>query len=326
MIFPHSGVGFFYLGIMFRLKLSSKTLQANQPIIATIGNFDGFHLGHQELLGQLNQLANAQQAWRMLITFDVLPHEYFADKAGILRSPRIGLLRDKIQIIQASGMIDEVVVLHFNQALAQLTPREFIQKILLERLQISDMLVGHDFRFGNQAQGSIADLRASGIVTSEFAELKHQQLRVSSSLIRELAADQNLAMIQSYLGHNICYTSRVVKGNQLARKWNFPTINLNLYKIRPVLWGIYTSYVYIDGQRYFGVTNIGKNPTVSEGKVYKIETHLLDVDLDLYSKIAAVEILHFLRPELKFDGLEPLFKQMYQDLADARAFFAKIKE
>lgn len=311
---------------MFRFKLSSNRLQANQSIIATIGNFDGFHLGHQELLSQLNQLASAKQAWRMLITFDVLPHEYFADKAGQLRAPRISLLRDKVRALQVSGTIDEVVVLHFNQSIAKLLPTEFIQQILLQRLKISDMLVGHDFRFGYQASGSITDLQTAGIIVSEFAELKHHQQRVSSSLIRELAAEQDLALIHSYLGHNICYTSRVVKGNQLARKWNFPTINLNLYKIRPVLWGIYTSYVYIEGKRYFGVTNIGKNPTVSEGKVYKIETHLLDVDLNLYGKIAAVEILHYLRPELKFDGLEPLFKQMYQDLVDAHAFFAEIKE
>ncbi len=311
---------------MFRFKLSSNTLQANQSIIATIGNFDGMHLGHRELLGQMNQLASVKQAWRILITFDVLPHEYFADRAGQLRAPRISLLRDKIRALKDSAVVDEVVVLHFNQSVAKLLPNEFIQRILLQRLNVSDMLVGHDFRFGYQARGSITDLKMAGIIVNEFAELKHQQQRVSSSLIRELAAKQDLGLIHSYLGHNICYTSRVVKGNQLARKWNFPTINLNLYKIRPVLWGIYTSYVYIEGKRYFGVTNIGKNPTVSEGKVYKIETHLLNVDLNLYGKIAAVEILHYLRPELKFDGLEPLFKQMYQDLADAHAFFAEIKE
>lgn len=308
---------------MYQIQLSAKPKDSKQKVIATIGNFDGLHLGHLELLGQLSQQAEANKAWRMLITFDVLPHEYFADKKGVLRAPRIGLLRDKIAILQQSNLVDEVVILHFSQQMAKLKATEFIHNVLKTKLNVSEMIVGHDFRFGYMAEGTIFDLIDSGIKTTEFAELRHNQVRVSSSLIRELAAEQNIDLIRDYLGRNIRYSSRVVKGNQLARKWNFPTINLNLYKIRPVLWGIYTSYVYIEGKRYLGVTNIGKNPTVSEGKVYKIETHLLDVDLDLYGKIATVEILHYLRPELKFEALEPLFKQMYKDLDDARAFFAK---
>lgn len=309
---------------MYRIQLSAEPKTSEQKVIATIGNFDGLHLGHTELFGQLSQQAKLDKSWRMLITFDVLPHEYFADKSGVLRAPRIGLLRDKVAILEQSGLVDEVVILHFSKYMAKLRAQDFIDEILRNKLGVSEMIVGHDFRFGYMAEGTIRDLTSSGIRTTEFAELKHNQVRVSSSLIRELAAEQNIELIRSYLGHNIRYSSRVVKGNQLARKWNFPTINLNLYKIRPVLWGIYTSYVYIDGKRYLGVTNIGKNPTVSEGKVYKIETHLLDVDLDLYGKIATVEILHYLRPELKFEALEPLFKQMYKDLDDARDFFARL--
>lgn len=309
---------------MYRIQLSTKPKTNEQKVIATIGNFDGLHLGHLELLGQLSQQAESDNSWRMLITFDVLPHEYFADKNGVLRAPRIGLLRDKVSILQQSGLVDEIVILHFSQQMAKLKAQEFIHKILKIKLNVCEMIVGHDFRFGYMAEGTIHDLTGSGIKTTEFAELRHNQVRVSSSLIRELASEQHIDLIRAYLGRNIRYSSRIVKGNQLARKWNFPTINLNLYKIRPVLWGIYTSYVYIEGKRYLGVTNIGKNPTVSEGKVYKIETHLLDVDLDLYGKIATVEILHYLRPELKFEALEPLFKQMYKDLDDAREFFARL--
>lgn len=319
-------MGFLFVNeYMYRIQLSTKPKEREQKIIATIGKFDGLHLGHTELLGQLSQQARLNKSWRMLITFDVLPHEYFADKNGVLRASRIGLLRDKIAILQQSGLVDEVVILHFSEHMAKLKAQDFIDEILRNKLEISEMIVGHDFRFGYMAKGTISDLSSSGIKTSEFAELKHNKMRVSSSLIRKLASEQKIDLIRSYLGRNIRYTSRIVKGNQLARKWNFPTINLNLYKICPVLWGIYTSYVYIEGKRYLGVTNIGKNPTVSEGKVYKIETHLLDVDLDLYGKIATVEILHYLRPELKFEALEPLFKQMYKDLDDARAFFAKLE-
>ena len=306
---------------MYRIPLSKTKFTPGQQVIATSGTFDGLHQGHMELLGLLNQQAQLAGAWRLLITFDLLPHEYFADRAEKLRQPRISLLRDKIRLIAASDLVDEVVILHFNQALATLSADKFTRKVLQQQLGVTAMIVGHDFRFGNLAQGTSADLERNGITITEFPELKHNHVRISSSLIRKLAAEQNLAVIRNYLGHNICFSARIVRGNQLARTYGIPTINLNLAQIRPVLWGIYVSYVYIEGIRYQGVTNIGKNPTVSAGKVYKIETHLFDVALNLYGKIARVEILHFLRPELKFADLESLFKQIYQDMAAARNFF-----
>ncbi|MEN9946309.1 MAG: riboflavin biosynthesis protein RibF [Pseudomonadota bacterium] len=311
---------------MYQIKLNHKTKLPNQAVIATIGNFDGLHLGHQQLLQTFNNYAQQHNAWRVLITFDVLPHEYFADQQQALRTSRIGLLRDKIRFLQMSQLVDEVVILHFGKAMANLLPNQFIQQLLITKLRINYLVIGHDFRFGANARGSLIDLSNNGIICYEVGEIKSNHQRISSSLIREFAKLQDLTAIKHYLGRNIQYTSRVVRGNQLARKWNFPTINFNLARIRPVLWGIYTSYVYIEGKRYLGVTNIGINPTVSEGKVYKIETHLLDIDLDLYGKIATVEILHYLRPELKFDNLTALFAQMYQDLADARNFFAQFKE
>ena len=305
---------------MLQIKLNHSDKNSLSRI-ATIGNFDGLHLGHWQLLQQMEKVANFTNAWRVLITFDTLPHEYFADKSGTIRTPRISLLRDKIAILAKSGLIDEVVILHFNSHIAHLPAKEFVNTYIKEKLRVEQLLIGHDFRFGYQARGSITDFIENGIDAYEFAEVRHNQMRISSSLIRELASEQRLDKIHDYLGRNVQYTSRVVKGNQLARQFGMPTINLNLCKIRPVLWGIYISYVYIDGKRYNGVTNIGKNPTVSEGKVYKIETHLLDVDIDLYGKIATVEILKYLRPELKFDDLDSLFKQMYKDLDDAREFF-----
>lgn len=306
---------------MYQIKLTSNKIKANQSIIATIGNFDGVHNGHKQLLMQLNHKAKELNAWRILITFDVLPREYFADQQGTLRLPRIGLLRDKATVIANTGLVDEIVILHFNSYLAQLSPQEFIQKILLDKLAVTNMIVGHDFNFGSKAAGNINDIRAAGIACDEFSKVKYNNIRISSSLIRELAAEQNLPLIKGYLGHNISFSSRIVYGNQLGRQYGVPTINLNLRKIRPVLWGIYTGFVYIEGVRYNGVISIGKNPTVSEGKVYKVEAHLLDVDLNLYGKIATVEILHYLRPELKFTDLDTLFKQIHQDMQDARDFF-----
>lgn len=324
---PNYWYGFFYLvDVMFRIKLNDNCSSDCSEVIATIGNFDGVHEGHQKLLNQLNTKAKKYNAWRIVVTFDVLPREYFADKSNTLRLPRIGLLRDKVRLIQDTGLVDEVVILHFNHHLAKLRPEDFIANILKNKLSVTRMLVGHDFHFGNKASGSINDIINAGIDCEEFSEVRCDGVRVSSSLIRELASEQNLSVIKRYLGHNISYTSRVVYGNQIGRKYGVPTINLELRKIRPVLWGIYVGFVYIDGHRYDGVISIGKNPTVGDGKVYKVEAHLLNVDLNLYGKIASVEILHYLRPELKFTDLDTLFNQIHQDMQDARNFFAQIQE
>ncbi|MDD3265783.1 MAG: riboflavin biosynthesis protein RibF [Burkholderiales bacterium] len=312
---------------MFRIKLNNSiNLEKATKVIATIGNFDGVHEGHKKLLRQLDSKGKEYNAWRVVITFDILPREYFADQVNTLRLPRIGLLRDKIRVLAETNLVDEVVVLHFNSYLAKLSPEEFIDQILKKKLKVSHMLVGHDFHFGNKASGSIHDIIDAGIDCEEFSEVCYDNVRISSSLIRELASEQNLSLIKKYLGHNISYTSRVVYGNQIGRKYGVPTINLELRKIRPVLWGIYVGFVYIDGHRYNGVISIGKNPTVGDGKVYKVEAHLLDVDLNLYGKIASVEILYYLRPELKFTDLDTLFNQIHQDMQDARDFFAQIQE
>lgn len=312
---------------MFRIKLNNNLyLEEKTKVIATIGNFDGVHEGHKKLLRQLDSKAKSFNAWRVVITFDVLPREYFADKTNTLRLPRIGLLRDKIKVLKETNLVDEVVILHFNNHLAKLSSLDFIDNVLKDKLNVSHMLVGYDFRFGNKASGNINDLINAGIDCEEFSEMRYDNVRISSSLIRELASEQNLSIIKKYLGHNISYTSRVVYGNQIGRKYGVPTINLELRKIRPVLWGIYVGFVYIDGHRYNGVVSIGKNPTVGEGKMYKVEAHLLDVDLNLYGKIASVEILYYLRPELKFTDLDTLFNQIHQDMQDARNFFAQIQE
>lgn len=307
---------------MLRIQLSEISREIDQPIIATIGNFDGVHAGHLQLLEQFNELAKQTNSWRMLITFEPLPHEYFADRAQVIRLPRIGLLRDKVAILRQTNLVDEVVVLFFNHFLAQTAANEFVTETLIKRLNISTMLVGHDFKFGSLALGTIETIRANGIIAHEFAEVRYDNVRISSSLIRELAREQNIEEVKLYLGRNIRYTARVIYGNQLGRKYGVPTINLSLGKVRPVLWGIYTAYVIIDQIRYRAVASIGKNPTVSSSTLYKLEAHLLDVDLNLYGKIATIEILHYLRPELKFDDLDSLFVQIHQDLKHTREYFA----
>ncbi len=308
---------------MYRVILNSTNNQ-RQQVIATIGNFDGLHLGHQELLQTLNSIAKQNNYRRILITFESLPQEYFQDLRGIERPARLSLLRDKYIVLKEGDFVDELVVLHFNSSMAKMTPDEFIQQILIKKLNIRHVVVGHDFRFGNGGLGGINSFAETPITATEFAPHCVAGDRVSSSMLREFATQNKLSELHRYLGRNLHYTSRVIRGNQLGRTLGVPTINLSLGKNKPALWGIYTAYVYIDGVRYNAVASIGRNPTISENGVYKLEAHLLDIDLDLYGKIARVELLSFIRHELKFTDLDSLVKQMQQDLINTREYFQRV--
>ena len=301
--------------------------------IVTIGNFDGLHVGHIHLLETMNHIANTtntvnaakdQRLRRIVITFEPLPTEYFCDKIHKSRLSRLGLLRDKVLLLQQFNLADELVIIKFNAACANLTPDEFIQNYLLLQLNIVHIVVGHDFRFGCNRIGNIDSFakyknKISTTIVDQFILLNK---RVSSSLIRDLAKHNQLAEIRVYLGRNIQYTSRVVHGNHIGRTLGVPTINLSLGRNQPALWGIYLAYVYIDNIKYNAVASIGKNPTVSHRGVYQLEAHLLDVDLDLYGKIATIEILEFMREELKFNDMQELMLQMQTDLLQARSAFA----
>lgn len=304
---------------MYRISLT-KPLPPKDSV-ATIGNFDGLHLGHFELLRDLNRCALANSLHRIVITFEPSPADYFADISQKPRTARLSLLRDKVDILKQSNLVDEVVLIHFNTTIANLSPAIFIQQILKNKLSVTHMVIGHDFKFGKNASGNNLDLQQAGIITNELDSFQLEHNRVSSSLIRELALVNDLSKIKMYLGRNLRYTARVIYGQQLGRKFGVPTINLGLGRNRPALWGVYMVLVYIDGIVYNSIASIGKNPTVSDQDTYKLEAHLLGIDLNLYGKIATVEVLEFVRKERKFDDLDTLFKQIHLDLDMAREYF-----
>lgn len=307
---------------MYKILLKQNVANLDSAVV-TIGNFDGLHLGHLQLFKELNAVAKAGNYKRVAITFEPLPLEYFSDVKKEERLSRLSLLRDKFLILKENDLIDEFVILHFNSELANLSPERFIKEILLDKLNTKHIVIGHDFKFGKAGAGKVDDFIRFGLQTTLVDQFCIDGQRVSSSMIRELASKNDLVKIRNYLGHNLQYTSRVIHGNKLGRKLGVPTINLTLGQNRPALWGIYIAYVYIDNRKYNAVASIGKNPTVSNLDVYKLEGHLLDVDLDLYGKIATIEILEFIREELKFSDFDSLIMQMQQDLQKARDYFKK---
>jgi riboflavin kinase/FMN adenylyltransferase len=305
---------------MFRIIIN-KALSNSTATVATIGNFDGLHLGHRQLFNQLNQVAIKCNYRRLAITFEPLPLEFFLDCKHQQRLHRLCLLRDKFYLFKTENLIDELVVLHFNSSIANLAPNQFIQNILKDKLNIQHVVVGHDFKFGKGGVGNIKDFSQNGISHSIIGPFMLNNERISSSIIREIAANNELDKVKLYLGRNLHYTARIIHGNKMGRKFGVPTINLTLGRNRPVVHGIYIANVYIENVRYNAVASIGKNPTTNALDVYKLEAHLLDVDLDLYGKIATVEILKFIREERKYDDLDSLFRQIHQDITDTRNYF-----
>ncbi len=309
---------------MFRIIIN-KTAVVGAKAVVTIGNFDGLHQGHFQLFKELDEVALKHNYRRIAITFEPLPLEYFLDSKKEQRLHRLSLLRDKFYIFKQYDLIDELVVLHFNDSVAKLSPQDFIQNILKDKLNVEYVVVGHDFKFGNGGSGTIKDFTKNNIQSTIIEAFTLDKQRVSSSIIREIADRNELDKVALYLGRNLQYTARVVHGNKMGRKFGVPTINLSLGRNRPVVHGIYVAKVYIDGICYKAVAGVGKNPTTNNLDVCKLEAHLLDVDLDLYGKIATVEILKFIREERKYDDLDTLFKQIHQDITDTRNYFMENK-
>jgi len=293
-----------------------------EKYIATIGNFDGLHLGHVKLLSNMSQYATQNNLGRLIITFEPLTHEFLCIAKKTEVQSRLSLIRDKIRYIQGQKLADKVLIIRFNREMMSLSPHQFIHKIT-DKFSLDTVMVGHDFKFGYKTSGTILDFSKENINTLLCDDFLIESNKASSTNIRELLSNNKLDKAYAMLGHSLCYTSRVVKGNQLGRKFGVPTINLNLGFRRPAVWGVYFAYVHIEGNRYNAVASIGKNPTVSDSEYYKLEAHLIDVNMDLYGKIATIEFLEFLRPELKFNNLDELFVAIADDLLQTRKFFAE---
>lgn len=302
--------------IVFNPVETSKT-----ESVVTIGNFDGLHLGHQELLRKMHDVARQNNYRTIVITFEPLPLEYFFDQGQKPRLPRLSFLRDKVGILQKLSYIDELVIIHFNAAIANLSPQDFIRKVLQQQLNVCHAVIGYDFKFGKNGIGCKQDLVQSGINVTNVEPYLVKNTLISSSLLRDLANNNELSKIREYLGRNLHYTGRVIYGKQLGRQYNVPTINLSLGQNKPALQGIYIARVSIEGSSYNAVASIGQNPTTSKALRYNLEAHLLDVDMDLYGKIATVEILAFMRSEEKFIDLDTLFRQIHLDIQKTREYF-----
>ncbi|HHJ12692.1 MAG TPA: bifunctional riboflavin kinase/FAD synthetase [Chromatiales bacterium] len=293
--------------------------------VATIGNFDGVHLGHQAVLGQLADKAAELHVPGTVITFEPLPREYFARGQAPGRLTR---LREKLQALNRYG-VDRVLLLRFDAALAALSAAEFVERILVRGLGIRHLVIGDDFRFGRGREGDIDFLRAAGrrhgFGVSPTPSFLVDGCRVSSTRIRELLGKGDLDAAARLLGRPYRLSGRVVHGNKLGRELGFPTANMPFGDYAPPLSGIFVVETWgLPEEPRPGVASLGVRPTIdAQSTQFVLEVHLFDFAGDLYGRHLSVDFLHKLRDEARFDSLEALTEQIARDAEDARAFLAR---
>ena len=288
---------------------------------ATIGSFDGIHLGHQAVLAQLAVQGRERGLPVTLITFEPQPREYFTPLAA---PPRLTRFREKLEVLQHC-QIDRVVCLRFNSYLAGLTADEFIQRILLDGLAVNYLVVGDDFRFGRERAGNFSLLEQAG-QTHGFPVAKMQTFnvgdqRVSSTRIRSALREGDLSGAEALLGRPFWMSGRVAHGDKRGRTIGFPTANIYLHRNAVPVDGVFAVEMRgLDNRPTPGVANVGTRPTVG-GTRALLEVHLFDFDRDIYGRHVQVSFLKKLRPERKFESFQILKQQIQLDAEQAREFF-----
>jgi riboflavin kinase/FMN adenylyltransferase len=290
--------------------------------VATIGSFDGVHLGHQQILKRVVERARQQQLASVVIVFEPQPHEYFARATN---RPRLMRLREKVTALLACG-IDTVVCLRFNKKLRSLTAQAFIDTVLVDGLHVQHLEVGDDFRFGCDRSGDFALLKAAGsqqgFTVSKSATYEHDGERVSSTRIRRLLAQQQLAEAEPLLGRPYFITGRVVYGKQLGRTINVPTANIGLGRYAAAVSGVYAVTIAMASGDYQGVANVGVKPTISGDHKPVLEVHIFDFAGSIYGQFVTVTFRKALRKEQKFDSLIALQEQIARDIKIAKQYFS----
>lgn len=292
--------------------------------VATIGNFDGVHLGHQAVFRHLKEKARSFDLPATVITFEPQPQEFFTPERAPARLTR---MREKLLALKDAG-IDRVVLLEFNQRLAAMTAETFVQRLLVKGLDVRYLFVGDDFRFGRDRSGDIQLLRRVGqehaFVVENMNTFAVGDERVSSTRIREALAEGDLALAAHYLGRRYRICGRVAHGDARGRSIGFPTANIDLHRRVSPLRGVFAVMVYGLGVApVTGVANIGTRPTVEGDTRYLLETHLFDFDREIYGEHLQVEFHRRLRDEQRFDSFGDLKAQIVRDCEAARDYFDK---
>ena len=290
----------------------------------TVGNYDGVHLGHQQMIGMLKMRAAELRSTATVLVFEPSSKE-FIDPDGA--PPRLTRWREKFLALAAQG-VERLVTLRFDDCMRAMTPRSFVEALIVEKLGARHMVVGDDFRYGSNAGGTIESLRvagkAHGFGVEQIAPFVFDGVRVSSTAVRERLELADYSGAARLLGRPYRMMGRVVEGRRLGRTLGFPTANLQLMRRKSPVWGILAVWVRgIAARPLPGVASLGTRPTVN-GVEPLLEVHVFDFSGDLYGRSIDVEFVAKLRDEIKFDSLDALVVQMKSDDAQARDLLSKV--
>jgi len=292
--------------------------------VATIGSFDGVHLGHQAILRQLIDVAQQHQLPAVVIVFEPQPHEFFLGEKAPARLMR---LREKVQAIFAAG-VERVLCVQFNETLRNLSAEAFVETVLIDGLGIKHLVVGDDFRFGCDRRGDFTLLEtigaARGFGVTDTCTLEINGERASSTRIRQLLEAGEFAHAELLLGKPYSISGRIAYGQQLGRKLGVPTANVHLRRYRSPLHGVFAvSAKFVDGSVHQGVANVGVRPTVNGDKKPLLEVHLFDFARTVYGEMIEVVFHQKLRDEKKFASLDELQTQLQMDITQGQNFFRR---
>lgn len=294
----------------------------NQGCVLSIGNFDGVHIGHRQVIEKLALQGKAMNLPVVIMMFEPQPLEFFLGENAPSR-----LMRLREKVIQFNSLpVDQLLIVKFNKTLANFKAEAFIEELLVNKLNVKHLVIGDDFHFGKARCGNFAMLKEKGLQfgfevedTRSFYLNKH---RVSSTLIRDALSAGDLAKAKQMLGRDYSVSGRVAHGNKRGRTIGFPTANVQMFRKNTAVKGVYAvTMTGIDDKEIQGIANVGTRPTVDGGKKVILETHLFDFNKDIYGQYVEIHFKQKIRDEMRFQSFNELKLQIEKDIVIARQFF-----
>ncbi|PPD47717.1 MAG: bifunctional riboflavin kinase/FMN adenylyltransferase [Methylobacter sp.] len=292
--------------------------------VLTIGNFDGLHLGHRAVIKKLVARGEALGLPVVIMIFEPQPLEYFLKDN---EPSRLSALRDKV--IRFSGLpVDYLLIARFNRQFANVDAEQFVDEILLEKLNIKHLVIGDDFHFGKARRGNFALLKEKGqkhgFSVEDTGSYVVEGYRVSSTLIRDALAAGDLAQAERLLGHSYSICGRVAHGDKRGRTLGYPTANIKLFRKNTPVNGVFAvTMTGIDNQAVYGIANVGTRPTVDGSSKVILETHLFNFDREIYGRYVEVHFKQKIRDEMRFASVDELQNQIQRDVGTAKSWFAR---
>ena len=305
---------------------SFNEFKSTKKTVLTLGTFDGVHIGHNAILDKICKASEKENLESVILTFFPHPRLIVSNNYDI---KLLNTMNEKAGLLEKVG-IQNFIVHPFDKTFSELSPREFVTQVLIEKLNIQKIIIGHDHKFGKDRAADFNDLinfgKEFGFEVEEISAQQINEVSVSSTKIRNSLLEGNISLANEYLGYPYVLTGNVVKGNQLGRTIGFPTANIEIpeeYKLIPKN-GVYIVTANVLDQNVFGMMNIGVKPTLGENKL-SIEVHLLDFDKDIYNQKIQVNLLERLRDEQKFESFEALKCQIELDKQNTIEYFENLK-